>query len=125
MFTQACSPQFKTQLVQTANMKEVRKIKYLGLTITNKGEMKDEDNLEPILQKIKSKSKAITWRHTSPLGKAIQVKALITSKYTHVLQNTTPTDEMTQKKWKETKASIWTKQTKEGITSRTEISPIK
>ena len=122
MFTQACSQQFKTQLTQTANMKEVRKIKYLGLTITNKGEIKDEDNLEPILQKIKSKSKAITWRHTSPLGKAIQVKALLTSKYTHVLQNTTPSDEMTQKMWKETKASIWTKQTKEGVTSRTEIS---
>ena len=44
------------------------------------------------------------------------------STYTQVLQNTTPTDEMTQKMWKETKASIWTKQTKEGITSRTEIS---
>ena len=58
MFTQACSQQFKTQLTQTANMKEVRKIKYLGLTITNKGEIKDEDNLEPILQKIKKQIKS-------------------------------------------------------------------
>merc|ERR1712215_127111 len=119
VFTQACSPQFKIKLIQLLNMKEVTQIKYLGFTINYKGEIKEEDNLGPILIKIKNKAKAITWRNTSPLGKAIQIIALLTSKYTHVLQNTTPSNEMTNKMWKETRAILWTKQTNEGSSLRT------
>ena len=122
MFTQACTPEFKTQLIQQVNMTEVQQMKYLGLTINLKGEINDTQNLEPVLEKIKDKAKSITWRHTSPLGKAIQTKALLNSKYTHILQNSTPEDDIIKKLWKETKSSIWTKHRNGNTTARVEIS---
>ena len=103
-------------------MEKVNKIKYLGLFINFKGEIQDRDNLLPIITKIQNKAKSITWRHTSPLGKTIQTKSLITSKYTHILQNSYPQQDTISDIWKLIESVIWTKTWNERITSRTEIS---
>ena len=122
IFSTACSDDFQNQLLAQTEMKKANHIRYLGLQISNTGEISDQLNLTPVHEKIKHQSNAIAWRHTSPLGKAIQVKSLLCSRYTHILQSTAPSANWLKTLWDTTRNIIWTKTNSEGTTMRIEIS---
>ena len=60
LFSQACSEEFCERLVQQTGMKKVQWIKYLGLKITQSGEIEQQTNLGPVHDKIKNMGQAIT-----------------------------------------------------------------
>ena len=122
LFSRACSEEFCERLVQQTGMKKVQWIKYLGLKITQSGEIEQQTNLGPVHDKIKNMGQAITWRHASPLGKAIQVKSLLCSQYTHILQNISPSDEWLKKLWDTTRNIVWTRKVGDTSTMRIQIS---
>ena len=85
----------------------VDRIKHLGLIIREDGKAHKEDNLQPIYNKIEQERIRFTWRRSSPLGRAISIRTLLYSKYTHILQQVEINEEWTNRIWAQMRSMLW------------------
>ena len=68
-------------------MKRVQTLKHLGLTINAEGKLPRERNIDPIVDTMKGIAKTLDTVTSTPLGRALYAKYLISSKYIHRIQN--------------------------------------
>ena len=77
------------RLLDATSMKRVRQLKHLGLIINERGEMEYETNFAPLTENMSTIAQQYNTSQSSPLGRAIYAKYLLSSKYIHRLQNCT------------------------------------
>ena len=82
-----CSQIDIDRLVNSTGMKHTTVLKHLGLHISSDGSLSHQDNIEPLRQIMMKTSESYNTALSTPLGRSIWAKYLISSKYIHRLQN--------------------------------------
>ena len=75
------------RLENLTQMKRVQTLKHLGLMINEEGRLPRESNIDPIVDTMKGIAKTLNTVTSTPLGRALYAKYLISSKYIHRIQN--------------------------------------
>ena len=104
-----CNEDEVTHLIDQTGMKRVTKIKHLGLTIDNMGRLPQQQNLDPITEKMERVAQTINTSSSTPIGRALYAKYLLASRYLHVMQNVTFTEAQQDKLWRAIKEMTWTR----------------
>ena len=68
-------------------MKHVQRLKHLGVIIEQSGEVLEEQNFGPIIEKMESIGARYSTSASTPIGRALYAKFLLGSRYVHRLQN--------------------------------------
>ena len=104
-----CEDNIVNQISQRTGMVHVRKIKHLGVIINERGEVTEEDNIQPIIEKMEGISERYSTSTSTPIGRGLYGKYLLGSLYIHRLQNA----QLTEPKIKELHKAIldmtWTR----------------
>ena len=66
-------------------MGHVESLRHLGITLNSKGEMPNELNIEPIERKLALITERISLMHSTPIGKSIFTKFLLSSTMVHII----------------------------------------
>ena len=66
-------------------MRHVESLRHLGITINSKGEMPNELNIEPIELKLAQIKERVSSIHSTPIGKSIYTKFLLSSTMVHII----------------------------------------
>ena len=82
-----CSQTDIDRLVNATGMKHTNVLKHLGLHISPDGSLSHQDNIEPLRQVMIKTAETYNTALSTPLGRAIWAKYLISSKYIHRIQN--------------------------------------
>ena len=83
-----CNEERLNQLLRTTGMKRVNKLKHLGVIINDQGDTTEEDNITPVLEKMREIADRYSTSTSTPMGRALYAKYLLASRYVHRLQNT-------------------------------------
>ena len=81
-----CTPECIQALSETG-MKHVQRMKHLGVIIEQNGDVLEEQNFAPIVEKMESIATRFRMAGSSPIGRALYAKFLLGSRYVHRLQN--------------------------------------
>ena len=82
-----CNHQDVQLLTDITGMRRVDSLKHLGLVINEAGILKHEDNIRPIVRKMFSLADSFSTNLSTPIGRALYSKFLLSSRYIHRLQN--------------------------------------
>ena len=80
-------PQQTTDQLQGLGMKRVRRLKHLGVIIEESGEVLEEHNFQPIVDKLEAIATRFKTSGSTPIGRSLYAKFLLGSRYVHRLQN--------------------------------------
>lgn len=75
------------RLLAATNMKRVTVLKHLGIHIDSNGNLPHDKNIAPLQQAMEKISDSYNSSLSSPLGRSIYAKFLLSSKYLHRIQN--------------------------------------
>ena len=75
------------RLLSQTGMRRVTTLKHLGLLINDSGHLSYEDNILPIQNAMLRISNSLDTNSSTPLGRAIYAKFLLSSRYIHKIQN--------------------------------------
>ena len=75
------------RLIRVTGMKRVTTLKHLGIHIDNAGILPHEKNIIPLITVMDSIADSFNSSMSSPLGRSIYAKFLLSSKYLHRIQN--------------------------------------
>ena len=81
------------RLVNVTGMKHTNVLKHLGLHISPDGSLSHQDNIEPLRQVMIKTAETYNTALSTPLGRSIWAKYLISSKYIHRIQNAVYSEE--------------------------------
>ena len=87
-------PQNTIDELSRTGMKHVPRLKHLGVIIEQSGEVLEERNFNPIIEKMESIGSKYATSASTPIGKALYAKFLLGSRYVHRLQNATLSQQM-------------------------------
>ena len=73
------------RLVEMTGMRHVSSLRHLGITINRKGEMPNELNIDPIELKLAQIKERVSSIHSTPIGKSIYTKFLLSSTMVHII----------------------------------------
>ena len=104
-----CEEGIIQEIINETGMTRCNKFKHLGLVIDNLGKLPNEDNIQPIIRKMKRLSNTLNTDTSSPLGRAIYANFLLASRYVHKLQNLMPSMQVRKELWDEILNLTWTK----------------
>ena len=96
-------------LLQETGMKRVHKTKHLGLVIDESGNLTKEDNMQPIHEKLKRIVKTYSTSMSTPIGRSLYAKYLMSSRYIHVTMNRSIAKNEAKKIKKQLVKMTWTK----------------
>ena len=82
-----CSQLDIDRLVNATGMKHTNVLKHLGLHISPDGSLSHQDNIEPLRQVMIKTAETYNTALSTPLGRSIWAKYLISSKYLNRIQN--------------------------------------
>ena len=109
VMTVNCEQDLVDELIRRTGMKLVTKARHLGLTIENTGELKKEDNLKPIIEKMNQTNSVYNTSLATPIGRSLYAKFLLGSRYVHVMSSRA-TEEEEMKQLRESVLKMtWTK----------------
>ena len=86
-------PQATIDQLQNLGMKKVRRMKHLGVIIEETGEVLEEQNFQPIIDKMEAIANRFTTSGSTPIGRSIFAKFLLGSRQVHRLQNANLSDQ--------------------------------
>ena len=75
------------RIINETQMRRVSAIKHLGLVINDQGDLAHDSNIAPIEGAMNRIADSLTTLSSSPLGRAIFAKFLLSSRYLHKIQN--------------------------------------
>ena len=73
--------------INETQMRRVTAIKHLGLIINDQGDLSHDSNIAPIEGAMNRIADSLTTLSSSPLGRAIFAKFILSSRYLHKVQN--------------------------------------
>ena len=82
-------PQNTIDALSRTGMKHVPRLKHLGVIIEQSGEVLEDRNFNPIIEKMEAIGDTYATNASSPIGRALYAKFLLGSRYVHRLQNGT------------------------------------
>ena len=109
VMTAHCNPDIVGQLIQQTGMKLTNSLKHLGLRVKADGKLDVESNLTPITRKMEAIADTYSTAMSTPIGRAIYVKYLCSSRYLHVIQNRYITEDEAKKLREAALKMAWTK----------------
>ena len=80
-------PQETIDQMQNLGMKRVSRMKHLGVIIEETGEVLEEQNFQPIIDKMEAIAARFVTSGSTPLGRSLYAKFLLGSRQVHRLQN--------------------------------------
>ena len=80
-------PQQTIDQLQGLGMKRVSRLKHLGVIIEESGEVLEEHNFQPIVDKLETIATRFKTSGSTPIGRSLYAKFLLGSRYVHRLQN--------------------------------------
>ena len=104
-----CDQNIVNDLIQETGMRLVRKTKHLGIVIDENGDIKAEDNIDPIQDKLNKLANTYSTSLSTPIGRSLYGKYLMASRYIHVTTNRMMEDEIARKLKKSLTQMTWTK----------------
>jgi hypothetical protein len=75
------------RLIQATEMRRVTTLKHLGLLINSDGQLSHADNIAPIQAAMDRIADSFTTVSSTPLGRSLYAKFLLSSRYLHKIQN--------------------------------------
>ena len=75
------------RIVQATGMRKVSAIKHLGLTIDTSGSLPTQSNIEPITAAMERIADTLSTSTSTPIGRGLYAKFLLSSRYLHKVQN--------------------------------------
>ena len=109
VMTVNCNEREIAQLVAETQMKHVTQMKHLGVTISDEGEVGEEQNIQPIIEKMEEISNQYRTSGSTPIGRSLYATFLLCQRYVHRLQNTVLTEQARKDMKSAIHAMIWTK----------------
>ena len=82
-----CNHRDTDLLADVTGMQKVTSLKHLGLVINEDGMLRHEDNIAPIVRKMFSIADSLSTNLSTPIGRALYSKFLLSSRYIHRIQN--------------------------------------
>ena len=104
-----CREEDITRLLSAVNMKRVTTLKHLGIHIDSNGNLPHDKNIAPLQQTMSKISDSFNSSLSSPLGRSIYAKFLLSSKYLHRIQNFHFTDNQLDELRKTVLRLTWTR----------------
>ena len=80
-------PQQTIDQLRDLGMKKVSRMKHLGVIIEETGEVLEEQNFQPIIDKMETIATRYRTSGSTPIGRSLYAKFLLGSRYVHRLQN--------------------------------------
>ena len=87
IMTLNCSEEDIQRLLQATNMRRVTTLKHLGLLINDEGQLAHADNIAPVQTAMEKIADSFTTVSSTPLGRCLYAKFLLSSRYLHKIQN--------------------------------------
>ena len=97
------------RLITATGMRRVNTLKHLGLLINHEGLLLHEDNIQPIQRAMQRISNSFNTVSSTPLGRAIYAKFLLSSRYIHKIQNFSFSQQQLEDLREEVLKLTWTK----------------
>ena len=116
-----CQEQDIQRLVSQTNMKRVNTLKHLGLLINEDGEMTFNDNLAPVQAAMDNIANSLSTSSSTPLGRSLYAKFLLSIRYLHRIQNFTFSDVQLSELRKSVLLLTWTRHRVGSDTSSTRV----
>ena len=104
-----CDQNVIDDLIQATGMRLVNKTKHLGIWIDENGNIQAEDNIKPIKEKLDKLVNTYSTSLSTPLGRSLYAKYILSSRYIHVTMNRILEDEEARKLKKSLTQMTWTK----------------
>ena len=104
-----CREEDITRLLSVINMKRVTTLKHLGIHIDSNGNLPHDKNIAPLQQAMSKIADTFNSSLSSPLGRSIYAKFLLSSKYLHRIQNFTFSDNQLEELRKTVLRLTWTR----------------
>jgi hypothetical protein len=82
-----CSEIEVQRLILATNMRRVTTLKHLGLLINDEGLLSHADNIAPVQAAMEKIADSFTTVSSTPLGRSLYAKFLLSSRYLHKIQN--------------------------------------
>ena len=105
-----CNEREIAQLVADTQMKHVTQMKHLGVIIDDHGRVGEDQNIQPIIEKMVQIAEQYRTSGSTPIGRSLYATFLCCQRYVHRLQNTVLTEQTFQ--WTSTQVllrTLWTK----------------
>ena len=80
------------RIVQQTSMKRVNVMKHLGPKISSSGELSYDDNIAPVQAALDKIADSLSTTTSTPLGRSLYAKFLLSSRYLYKIQNFSFTD---------------------------------
>ena len=104
-----CNEREIAQLVAETQMKHVTQMKHLGVIINDEGIVGEEQNIQPIIEKMEEIANQYRTSGSTPIGRSLYATFLLCQRYVHRLQNSILTEQMKEDMNSAIQAMIWTK----------------
>ena len=104
-----CNENHIQDLAQQTQMKRVQVLKHLGLKINRFGKLAVDDNITPILNTMRKIADSFNTNLSTPLGRAIYAKFLLSSRYIHKIQNYVFSEQNLDELWNVVRIMTWTR----------------
>ena len=104
-----CDENQVKRLTDATGMKRVNTLKHLGLKINHQGKVTAAENIEPILETMQRIASSFDTDMSTPLGRALYAKYLLSSRYIHKIQNYVFKEKELDEFWKIVRAMTWTR----------------
>ena len=82
-----CDPNRIQALLEATNMKQVEVLKHLGIHIDSEGNLPHDTNIAPLKRNMDKIAESFNSALSTPIGRALYGKFLLSSKYIHRIQN--------------------------------------
>ena len=104
-----CDQNIVNDLIQATGMRLVHKTKHLGVVVDENGVVQADDNIKPIQEKIGKLVNTYSTSLSTPIGRSLYAKYLLSSRYVHVTMNRIMDTEEARKLKKSLTQMTWTK----------------
>ena len=104
-----CNEREIVQLVAETQMKRVTQMKHLGVIISDEGIVGEEQNIQPLIDKMEEIANQYRTSGSTPIGRSLYATFLLCQRYVHRLQNSTLTERSKEDMNSAIQAMIWTK----------------
>ena len=104
-----CNEREIAQLVADTQMKHVTQMKHLGVIIDDHGRVGEDQNIQPIIDKMVQIAEQYRTSGSTPIGRSLYATFLCCQRYVHRLQNTVLTEQTKKDINSAVQAMVWTK----------------